>query len=161
MTAATSAFTALRVHAPEKNRTEARFETLAVDALTDGEVVIRVAWSGINYKDALAVTGKGRILKKFPLVPGIDLAGHVESSTDPRYQPGDAVLDDVSVGQAPPDAVHERPVAEPVRSQRTLDRARRRPGRPRLPAAHRRRRAGRSAAVRRAPFTMPSPTHAP
>ena len=92
MTAATSAFTALRVHAPEKNRTEARFETLAVDALTDGEVVIRVAWSGINYKDALAVTGKGRILKKFPLVPGIDLAGHVESSTDPRYQPGDAVL---------------------------------------------------------------------
>ncbi|WP_028080934.1 YhdH/YhfP family quinone oxidoreductase [Solimonas soli] len=87
-----SAFTALRVHSPEKNRTEARFDSLQVDELSAGEVVIRVAWSGINYKDALAVTGKGRILKKFPLVPGIDLAGHVESSSDARYQPGDAVL---------------------------------------------------------------------
>lgn len=85
-------FSALRVHAPEKNRTEARFETLKIDDLAPGEVVIRIAWTGINYKDALAVTGKGRILKKFPLVPGIDLAGHVESSSDARYQPGDAVL---------------------------------------------------------------------
>ncbi|MFT4045766.1 MAG: YhdH/YhfP family quinone oxidoreductase [Solimonas sp.] len=85
-------FTALRVHAPEKTRTEVRFETLTVDDLSPGEVAIRVAWSGINYKDALAVTGKGRILKKFPLVPGIDLAGHVESSADARYRPGDAVL---------------------------------------------------------------------
>ncbi|NKF20732.1 acrylyl-CoA reductase family protein [Solimonas marina] len=87
-----TSFTALRVHSPEKNHTEARFEPLDVDALSPGEVVVRVAWTGINYKDALAVTGKGRILKGFPKVPGIDLAGHVESSSDPRYQPGDAVL---------------------------------------------------------------------
>lgn len=85
-------FAALRVHAPEKNRTEARFEQLEVDALSAGEVVVRVAWTGINYKDALAVTGKGRILKSYPKVPGIDLAGHVESSSDARYRPGDAVL---------------------------------------------------------------------
>ncbi|WP_026353257.1 YhdH/YhfP family quinone oxidoreductase [Solimonas variicoloris] len=87
-----SEFTALRVHAPEKNRTEARFERIGIDALSAGEVVVRVAWTGINYKDALAVTGKGRILKSYPKVPGIDLAGHVEASTDARYRPGDAVL---------------------------------------------------------------------
>ncbi len=87
-----SSFRALRVHAPEKNRTEARFENLTVDDLDAGEVVVRVAWTGINYKDALAVTGKGRILKSYPKVPGIDFAGHVESSSDPRYKLGDAVL---------------------------------------------------------------------
>lgn len=85
-------FTALRVHAPEKNRIESRFDTLTIDDLSAGEVVIRVAWTGINYKDALAVTGTSRITKSFPKVPGIDLAGHVETSSDPRYQPGDAVL---------------------------------------------------------------------
>jgi NADPH2:quinone reductase len=55
-------------------------------------VVIRVAYSGINYKDALAVTGKGKILRGSPRTPGIDLAGHVLASDDARYQPGDAVL---------------------------------------------------------------------
>jgi len=85
-------FAALRVHSPEKNRTEARFERLGIDDLSAGEVVVRIAWSGINYKDALAVTGKGRILKSYPKVPGIDLAGHVETSLDARYRPGDAVL---------------------------------------------------------------------
>jgi NADPH2:quinone reductase len=87
-----TSFEALRVHSPEKNHTEARFERLGVDDLSAGEVVVRVAWSGINYKDALAVTGKGRILKSYPKVPGIDLAGHVESSSDARYKTGDAVL---------------------------------------------------------------------
>ncbi|HEY9545347.1 MAG TPA: acryloyl-CoA reductase [Solimonas sp.] len=87
-----TSFTALRVHAPEKNRTEARFDQLSVDDLSTGEVVVRIAWTGINYKDALAVTGKGRILKSYPKVPGIDFAGHVESSSDKRYRPGDAVL---------------------------------------------------------------------
>src|SRR3546814_7315896 len=77
---------------PEKNRTEARFDQLSVDDLSTGEVVVRIAWTGINYKDALAVTGKGRILKSYPKVPGIDFAGHVESSSDKRYRPGDAVL---------------------------------------------------------------------
>src|SRR3546814_13081048 len=85
---AMTSFTALRVHAPEKNRTEARFDQLSVDDLSTGEVVVRIAWTGINYKDALAVTGKGRILKSYPTVPGIDFAGHVESSSDKRYRPG-------------------------------------------------------------------------
>lgn len=87
-----SHFRALRVHAPDKSKTEARFETLTLDDLSPGNVVVRVAWSDINYKDALAVTGKGRILKSYPKVPGIDFAGHVEHSDDPRYKAGDAVL---------------------------------------------------------------------
>ncbi|HRD85907.1 MAG TPA: acryloyl-CoA reductase, partial [Rubrivivax sp.] len=56
-----------------------------------GEVAITVAWSGINYKDALAATGAGRILKRFPLTVGIDLAGRVRASADARFAPGQAV----------------------------------------------------------------------
>jgi NADPH2:quinone reductase len=54
--------------------------------------VIRGAWSSINYKDALAATGKGKILRRYPLVGGVDIAGTVESSTDPRFQAGDKVV---------------------------------------------------------------------
>ncbi len=86
-----SSFKALRVHSLDKTTT-ARLETLTVDDLSVGNVVVRVVWSDINYKDALAVTGKGRILKGYPKVPGIDLAGVVESSADARYAPGDRVL---------------------------------------------------------------------
>jgi acrylyl-CoA reductase (NADPH) len=74
---------------------EARLEDLpARDAasLSAGEVAVRVAWSGINYKDALAVTGAGRIMRRFPLTAGIDLSGVVEHSTDGRYRPGDRVI---------------------------------------------------------------------
>lgn len=85
-------FRALRVHADASKRTETRLEDLRLDDLSAGDVVVRVAWSGINYKDALAVTGKGRILKGYPKVPGIDLAGHVAHSLDPRYREGDPVL---------------------------------------------------------------------
>jgi NADPH2:quinone reductase len=60
--------------------------------LSEGEVLIKVSHSTINYKDALAATGTGRILRKFPLVGGIDLAGTVESSDDARFAAGDAVL---------------------------------------------------------------------
>jgi acrylyl-CoA reductase (NADPH) len=86
-----SSFKALRVHSLDKT-TSARFETLTLDDLSAGNVVVRVIWSDINYKDALAVTGKGRILKGYPKVPGIDLAGIVESSADARYAAGDRVL---------------------------------------------------------------------
>lgn len=86
-----STFTALRVRSG-KSEHLAAFETLAIDALTPGNVVIRVAYSGINYKDALAVTGKGRILKGSPRTPGIDLAGTVVASEDAAFKPGDAVL---------------------------------------------------------------------
>ena len=84
-------FTALRVHQVEK-ASQARLENLSLNDLSAGEVVVRVHYSGVNYKDALAVTGKGRILKAYPKIPGIDLAGVVESSQDARYAAGDAVL---------------------------------------------------------------------
>ena len=84
-------FKAFRIH-NESGRIVSRFETLGLDDLNAGEVVIRVEYSDINYKDALAATGAGKILRKYPLVGGIDLAGTVESSQDPRYKPGDPVL---------------------------------------------------------------------
>jgi acrylyl-CoA reductase (NADPH) len=82
-----NSFSAFRIH-----ETGAGLETLSVDQLSPGEVTIRVHWSGINYKDALAGTGKGRILRRFPLVGGVDLAGVVVSSTDAAYSPGEPVL---------------------------------------------------------------------
>jgi len=85
------AFKAFRIHERE-GRIAAGFEQMTVDALTPGEVVIRVKYSSINYKDALAATGAGKILRKYPLNGGIDLSGEVESSTDPRFKPGEAVL---------------------------------------------------------------------
>ncbi len=60
--------------------------------LDPGEVTIRVAWSSINYKDALAATGAGRIIRRFPCIGGIDLAGTVTASSDARFAPGDAVI---------------------------------------------------------------------
>jgi NADPH2:quinone reductase len=82
---------AFRIH-EENGRVVARYETLELSDLSAGDVVIRVAWSGINYKDALAATGAGKILRKYPLVGGIDLAGAVEESNDPRFKAGDRVL---------------------------------------------------------------------
>jgi NADPH2:quinone reductase len=70
----------------------AGFCELTLDDLSEGQVVIRVSHSTINYKDALAATGKARILRKYPLVGGIDLAGEVVSSADPDFEPGMAVL---------------------------------------------------------------------
>lgn len=67
-------------------------EELSIDDLAPGEIVIRTAYSSVNYKDALAGTGEGKILRFFPLVGGIDVAGHVVSSTDPAFKEGDAVL---------------------------------------------------------------------
>jgi acrylyl-CoA reductase (NADPH) len=87
----TSKFTAFRIHS-EGGRIAARFEPVTLDDLAAGEVVIRVSHSDINYKDALAATGAGKILRRYPLVGGIDLAGVVEASSDARYRPGDAVL---------------------------------------------------------------------
>jgi acrylyl-CoA reductase (NADPH) len=84
-------FTAYRIHQRDRG-VEARFEQLTLEDLSPGEVVIRVSHSSINYKDALAATGAGRILRRYPLVGGIDLAGRVEQSSDPAYKPGDAVL---------------------------------------------------------------------
>ena len=84
-------FKAYRIHS-EGGKIAARFEALTLEQLSPGEVVIRVTHSDINYKDALAATGAGKILRRYPLVGGIDLAGVVESSSDARYRRGDAVL---------------------------------------------------------------------
>jgi acrylyl-CoA reductase (NADPH) len=86
-----NSFRALRIHQDGK-ATAARLDTIGVDELTPGEVVVRVQWSDINYKDALAVTGKGRIMRAFPRVAGIDLAGVVESANGSELKPGDNVL---------------------------------------------------------------------
>jgi acrylyl-CoA reductase (NADPH) len=60
--------------------------------LMDGDVTIRVEWSTVNYKDGLAVTGKAPVVRKFPMIPGIDLAGTVEASSNPAWKPGDQVV---------------------------------------------------------------------
>jgi NADPH2:quinone reductase len=70
----------------------AGFRELSLDELTEGNVVVRVTHSTINYKDALAATGKGRILRRYPLNGGIDFAGVVVSSEDAEFQPGTEVL---------------------------------------------------------------------
>lgn len=84
-------FRAFRIHNDESGY-HAGIETLALDDLSPGDVVIKTAYSSVNYKDALAGTGKGKILRQFPLVGGIDVAGHVVASTDPRFKEGDPVL---------------------------------------------------------------------
>lgn len=76
----------------EDGKIVAGFTTLNIDDLSAGDVVIRVSHSTINYKDALAATGAGKILRTFPLVGGIDLAGSVVSSEDDRWSEGDLVL---------------------------------------------------------------------
>ena len=70
----------------------AEFVDMTLDDLDPGNVVVRVAYSDINYKDALAATGKGKILRRPSCVGGIDLSGTVVSSTDPRFAKGDAVM---------------------------------------------------------------------
>jgi len=84
-------FRAFRIHEADR-KIVARFDDITLDDLCPGEVVVRVSCSDINYKDALAATGTGRILRKYPLVGGIDFAGEVVSSTDSRYTPGQKVL---------------------------------------------------------------------
>ena len=72
-------FKAYRIHEIEK-KAVARFEELSLEDLDKGEVVVRVAYSSVNYKDALAATGAGKIIRRFPCVGGIDLSGTVTES---------------------------------------------------------------------------------
>jgi acrylyl-CoA reductase (NADPH) len=84
-------FQALQVF-EEQGKCVARVTELSVGDLCEGEVVIKTACSSVNYKDALAVTGAGKVMRRFPCVAGIDLAGNVVSSTDARFKAGDAVI---------------------------------------------------------------------
>ncbi len=70
----------------------AAVEDIDENRLPEGDVTVRVAYSSLNYKDGLAITGKGPVVRKFPMVPGIDIAGTVESSSHPDCRPGDRVL---------------------------------------------------------------------
>lgn len=70
----------------------ASLRELTDDQLPDGDVTVAVGWSSLNYKDGLAVTGKGKIIRSYPMVCGIDLAGTVEASESPQWKPGDEVV---------------------------------------------------------------------
>jgi NADPH2:quinone reductase len=88
-------FRAFRIHqtpGDQGAKIVSQIDTISLDDLSPGEVVIKVAYSDINYKDALAATGAGKILRSYPLVGGIDLAGEVVSSTDSQFKPGQKVL---------------------------------------------------------------------
>ena len=76
----------------ENGSSAGRFVELSLDDLDPGEVVIRSHYSGVNYKDALAATGAGRVIRRFPCVGGVDVSGVVERSADARFKAGDAVL---------------------------------------------------------------------
>lgn len=84
-------FKALILNQQEKN-TVATIEQIDESQLPQGEVLVAVDYSSLNYKDGLAITGKGKIIRNFPMVPGIDLAGTVLESQDTRYQSGDKVV---------------------------------------------------------------------
>ncbi len=84
-------FTAYRIF-EESGKSTARFVDLSLDDLDPGEVVIEAYYSSVNYKDALAATGAGKVIRRFPCVGGIDVSGVVASSSDMRFQVGDEVL---------------------------------------------------------------------
>src|ERR1700719_1745019 len=87
-------FSAFRVF-DEGGKIQGRVVQATIDELSAGDVahvVIRAAYSSVNYKDALAATGAGKILRRFPLIAGIDVSGIVESSSDPRFTNGEPVL---------------------------------------------------------------------
>ncbi len=76
----------------EDGKVASRYVDMGLDELDAGDVVIKVAYSSVNFKDALAATGAGKIIRRFPCVGGIDLSGTVVESGDPRFKKGDAVI---------------------------------------------------------------------
>ncbi len=75
-----------------EGQTLAAVKNIEPATLPEGNVTVEIDYSSLNYKDALAITGKGKIIRNFPMVPGIDFAGKVHSSEDPRFHAGQAVL---------------------------------------------------------------------
>ena len=86
-----AAFSAYRI-IEENGKSAGRFVELTLDDLDPGEVVIQAHYSSVNYKDALAATGAGKVIRRFPCVGGIDVSGVVDSSSDARFKTGDKVL---------------------------------------------------------------------
>jgi acrylyl-CoA reductase (NADPH) len=85
-------FNALVVDRDADARTRAAVRRLGLDDLPDGEVTVAVEFSTVNYKDGLCIGPGAGLVRRYPHVPGIDFAGRVEASSDPRYHPGDAVV---------------------------------------------------------------------
>jgi NADPH2:quinone reductase len=86
-----ASFRAFRVF-EEDGGVRGRVVSASLDELSSGDVVIKAVYSSVNYKDALAATGTGKLVRRFPLIAGIDVSGSVESSTDARFSAGDEVL---------------------------------------------------------------------
>ena len=84
-------FKAIRIDKADKGTTAALTQFDEAD-LMDGDVTVRVAWSTLNYKDGLALTGKAPVVRRFPMIAGIDFAGTVEQSSHPHWKPGDQVI---------------------------------------------------------------------
>ena len=84
-------FKAIRIDKAEKGTTAALTQFDEAE-LMDGDVTVRVEWSTLNYKDGLAVTGKAPVVRRFPMIAGIDFAGTVEQSSHPQWKPGDQVI---------------------------------------------------------------------
>jgi acrylyl-CoA reductase (NADPH) len=95
-------FNAILLNKNEDGSTDARLSALDEAQLpADGDVTVRVDYSTVNYKDGLAITGKGPVVRRWPMVPGIDGAGQVLASSHPDWQPGDAfILNGWGVGEA-------------------------------------------------------------
>lgn len=72
--------------------TLAEVKEIALPEMAEGDVLVDISWSGLNYKDALAITGKGKIIRQFPMVPGIDFSGCVSRSNDARFTAGQPVI---------------------------------------------------------------------
>lgn len=87
----TDAFRAFRIEEGE-GKPKGRMTEIGLSDLSDGELVVRVRYSNLNYKDALAATGAAKIARRLPIVGGIDVAGTVVSSEDPSFEEGDEVL---------------------------------------------------------------------
>lgn len=86
------AFRALVIEKDEAGQQQVSLQTLEENRLPEYPVTVRIDYSTLNYKDALAITNSSPIVKQYPLVPGIDVAGTVEASSDPAYKPGDPVV---------------------------------------------------------------------
>jgi acrylyl-CoA reductase (NADPH) len=84
-------FKAIRIDKADKAQTAALVDFDETD-LMDGDVTVRIDWSTLNYKDGLAMTGKAPVVRRFPMIPGIDFAGMVEASSHPEWKPGDRVI---------------------------------------------------------------------
>ena len=84
-------FKAVRIDKADKGTSAALTQFDEAD-LMDGDVTVRVEWSTLNYKDGLALTGKSPVVRRFPMIAGIDFAGTVESSSNPNWKPGDKVI---------------------------------------------------------------------